>query len=213
MPRWTICCQDYLPDKPTHIRLGRPCGTDYFGAETRCRHFSPMGICQGGGSDLQQARSGIRRCGLPRGRRRLVISRALLLADLNGSVSFDSKVVIVPHGDDDALLHRQEFPQTAGNDGMSPGRDPDGNNRVPHSREELWIRPWDTQGFATMVPMVDTNNSPIAADRLCLHELHRLFRVWLIVFHVRPLAASHMRCIDVGTMNQGVFYVFPSRKK
>ncbi len=89
---------------------------------------------------------------------RSVISRAQLLADLNGSDPFDSKVVIVLHGDEIPFFaikhlakHRElmQRAQSATQAGIIEFR------MCRIAAKGHGFEPEDIQGFVTMVPMAD----------------------------------------------------------
>lgn len=89
---------------------------------------------------------------------RSVISRAQLLADLNGSDPFDSKVVIVLHGDEipffaikNLAKHREliQRAQSATQAGIIEFR------MCRIAAKGHGFEPEDIQGFVTMVPMAD----------------------------------------------------------
>lgn len=89
---------------------------------------------------------------------RSVISRAQLLADLNGSDPFDSKVVIVLHGDEipffaikNLAKHRDlmQRAQSATQAGIIEFR------MCRIAAKGHGFEPEDIQGFVTMVPMAD----------------------------------------------------------
>lgn len=89
---------------------------------------------------------------------RSVISRAMLLADLNGSDPFDSKVVIVLHGNEIPFFAIKNYPkyrelmqraQSATLSGII-------EFRMCHLAAEMHgLQPEDIHGFVSLIPMAD----------------------------------------------------------
>lgn len=87
-----------------------------------------------------------------------VISRAMLLADLNGSDPFDSKVVIMLHGNEIPFFAIKNYPkyrelmqraQSATQSGVIEFR------MCRLAAESHDLKPEDLHGFVTLVPMAD----------------------------------------------------------
>lgn len=89
---------------------------------------------------------------------RSVISRAMLLADLNGSDPFDSKVVIVLHGNEIPFFAIRNFPKYRELMQRAQGATLSGIIEFRMCRlaaEMHGLQPGDIHGFITLVPMAD----------------------------------------------------------
>jgi intracellular sulfur oxidation DsrE/DsrF family protein len=88
-----------------------------------------------------------------------VISRAMLLADLNGSDPFDSKVVILLHGNEIPFFAIKNFPKYRELMQRAQGATQSGVIEFRMCRlaaEMHGFQPEDIHGFVTLVPMADT---------------------------------------------------------
>lgn len=89
---------------------------------------------------------------------RLIISRAMLLADLNGSDPFDSKIVIVLHGDEIPFFAARNYPRYRELMQRAQGATLSGVIEFRMCRlaaQDKGFGPEDFHGFVTMVPMAD----------------------------------------------------------
>jgi hypothetical protein len=90
---------------------------------------------------------------------RSVISRAMLLADFNGSDPFDSKVVIVLHGNEIPFFAIKHYPKYRELMQRAQGATLSGVIEFRMCRlaaESHGFKPADFHGFITLVPMADT---------------------------------------------------------
>lgn len=90
---------------------------------------------------------------------RSVISRAMLLADFNGSDPFDSKVVIVLHGNEIPFFAIRNYPKYRELMQRAQGATLSGVIEFRMCRlaaESHGFEPADFHGFITLVPMADT---------------------------------------------------------
>ncbi|HMM47659.1 MAG TPA: DsrE family protein [Thiobacillaceae bacterium] len=89
----------------------------------------------------------------------LIISRAMLLADFNGSDPFDSKVVIVLHGDEIPFFAIKNYPRYRELMQRAQGATLSGVIEFRMCRlaaQDKGFAPEDFHGFITVVPMADT---------------------------------------------------------
>lgn len=90
---------------------------------------------------------------------RSVISRAMLLADFNGSDPFDSKVVIVLHGNEIPFFAIKHYPKYRELMQRAQGATLSGViefRMCQLAAESHGFKPADFHGFITLVPMADT---------------------------------------------------------
>lgn len=89
---------------------------------------------------------------------RSVISRAMLLADFNGSDPFDSKIVIVLHGNEIPFFAIKNYPKYRELMQRAQGATLSGVIEFRMCRlaaESHGLEPEDIHGFITLVPMAD----------------------------------------------------------